>query len=77
MTKGYLQIMDNEWVEPSHGEFFEQCCSCGLVHRLKFAVIDKATREIVTGVQVQFKIKIDHRKTAASRRKYKFTKDDA
>jgi hypothetical protein len=33
-------------------------------------------REPVTGVMVQFKLKIDRRKTAASRRKLKFSKGE-
>ena len=37
--------------------------------------IDRKTREEVTGVQVQFKLKVDRRKTAAARRKLKFVKD--
>ncbi len=76
MTKGYYQIIDGQWFEPQHGEFFDQCCSCGLTHRMKFAVIDRGTRKPVTGVQVQIKVNIDKRKTAASRRKLKFTKDE-
>lgn len=76
MTKGYFQIVDGEWFEPPHGEFYDQCCDCGLTHRMKFAVIDKKTREAVTGVQIQFKVSVDKRRTAASRRKLKFSKDE-
>lgn len=76
MTKGYFQIEVGDWFEPPHGEFIDQCCDCCLTHIMKFAVIDKKTREPVTGVQVQFKLKIDRRRTAAARRKLKFTKDN-
>jgi Zn-finger protein len=75
MTKGYQQIIVGEWIEPTHGEFIDQCCDCCLVHVYKFAVIDKGTREPVTGVQVQFKVRVDRRRTAASRRKLKFSKE--
>jgi hypothetical protein len=75
MTKGYFQIVNGEWFEPPHGEYFDQCCDCCLTHKTKFAVIDKKTREPVTGVQVQFRVSVDRRRTAASRRKLKFAKE--
>lgn len=76
MTKGYLQIETDEWIEPQHGKFIDQCCDCGLTHVMKFAVIDRKTRNPIPGAQVQFKLKIEKRMTAASRRKLKFAKDD-
>lgn len=76
MTKGYFQIVDGEWFEPTHTKQTLQCCDCGLVHVYEFAVIDRGTRDPVTGVQVQFKVKRDNRRTSASRRKLKFTKDE-
>lgn len=76
MTKGYKQINEGEWFEPPHGEFIEQCCDCCLTHVYKFAVIDRGTREPVTGVQVQFKLRIDRRRTAAARRKLHFKAEE-
>lgn len=76
VTKGYQQIHDGEWIEPSRKGFVDQCCDCHLVHIIDFAVVDKKTREPVKGVTVQFKLRVDRRRTAASRRKLKFTKDD-
>jgi hypothetical protein len=76
MTKGYLQIVEGEWIEPVHDGFIDQCCDCHMVHVFKFAVIDRKTRERVSGVQVQFKLTVDGRRTAASRRKLKFSKDE-
>lgn len=76
MTKGYMQIVDGEWIEPIHGGFIDQCCDCHLVHIIKYAVIDRKTRKQVRHVAVQFKLVVDRRKTAASRRKLKFTKDE-
>lgn len=76
MTKGYMQIDEGVWIEPTHGKFVSQCCDCALVHVYDFAVIDRNTREPLVGVQVQFKVKRDNRRTAASRRKLKFAKDD-
>ena len=75
MTRGYLQITDDEWIAPDRKGFIDQCCDCGLVHIIKYAVIDKRTRKPVPYVEVQFKLRVDARKTAASRRKLKFTKE--
>lgn len=75
MTKGYMQIVDGEWIEPTHGQFIDQCCDCHLVHVMQFAVINRKTREPIKGAQVQFKLRVDPRRTAASRRKLKFEKD--
>ena len=74
MTKGYLQIEDGEWIEPTR-RFIDQCCSCGLTHIIDFEVVDKDKKKI-KGATVQFKLRIDQRKTAASRRKLKFAKDE-
>jgi Zn-finger protein len=75
MTRGYMQIETDEWIEPQHGEFVDQCCDCGLTHVMKFAVINRKTRKEIPGAQVQFRLKIDRRRTAASRRKLKFSKE--
>lgn len=74
MTKGYQQIHDGEWIEPKRKAFIDQCCDCGLTHVIDFAVVDK-NKKRVPGVTVQFKLRVDRRKTAASRRKLKFEKD--
>jgi len=76
VTRGYMQIVEGEWIEPAKEGFVDQCCDCGLVHVIDFAVIDKRTRKEVPYVQVQFKLRVDRRKTAASRRKLKFTKEN-
>lgn len=76
MTKGYVQIVHGEWFEPPHGEFYDQCCDCCLTHKMQFVVVDSKTREYLTGVQIRFKVTIDMRKTAAARRKLKFTKEN-
>lgn len=74
MTRGYQQIVEGVWYEPKRKGFIDQCCSCGLTHATDFAVVDKDGNE-VPGVTVQFKRRVDRRKTSASRRKLKFSKD--
>lgn len=73
MTKGYEQIHDNEWIEPTK-KFVSQCCDCCLVHVYQFQVVDRANNPM-SGAKLHFKVKVDRRKTAAARRKLKFTKD--
>jgi hypothetical protein len=75
MTKGYQQIHEGEWIEPKRKGFIDQCCDCALVHVIDFEVVDKDKNKI-PGAIVQFKLRVDRRKTAASRRKLKFNKDD-
>ncbi|WP_156436086.1 hypothetical protein [Bradyrhizobium pachyrhizi] len=76
MTKGYAQIYEGEWVEPVQTGFVHQCCDCSLVHITDFAVVDRRTDEKIPHAKVRFRLKVDRRKTAASRRKLKFSKDD-
>ena len=75
MTKGYLQIVEGEWIQPVHKGFVSQCCHCALVHVYDFAVVDRRTKEKIPHAAVQFKLRLDPRKTAASRRKLKFSKE--
>jgi hypothetical protein len=74
MTKGYQQIVEDQWYEPTHTGFIDQCCSCGLTHVIDYAVVDRKTKEKIPGAAVQFKLRVDRRKTAASRRKLKADK---
>lgn len=75
MTRGYRQIFEGEWVEPTKRGFVHQCCDCNLVHVTDYRVVDKGGTAI-PWARVEFKLRVDRRKTAASRRKLKFTKDD-
>jgi hypothetical protein len=75
MTKGYEQIWEGEWYEPKKKGFVNQCCDCALTHVYDFAVVD-ADKNPIKGATVQFKISVDKRKTAAARRKLKFSKDE-
>lgn len=67
MSKGYYQITDGEWITVPKRGFKEQCCSCGLVHKLNFRINTKGQVEIQT-----FR---DERATAAVRRGFRFEKD--
>jgi hypothetical protein len=47
--------------------FREQCCDCGLIHRLDFRIVDG---------KVEFRTRRDDRATAAARRGFKFAADE-
>lgn len=64
----YEQIVEGQWIEPVKRGFIHQCCDCALVHVTDYAIED--------GRRVQFKTRVDGRRTAAARRKFKFTKED-
>jgi len=70
MTRGYQQIVDGEWIEPTR-KYIDQCCDCGLTHKYTFAVVD-ADKQPIKGATIQMKLVVDRRATAASRRKLKF-----
>lgn len=42
MTKprGYYQVTDGEWIRVPKRGYKEQCCDCGLVHRMNFRIVD-------------------------------------
>lgn len=63
----YDVISYGEWTRPRMRNFREQCCDCGLIHRLDF--------KIVNG-RIEFRTRRDDRATAAARRSFKFTPDE-
>ena len=50
MTKrsDYYHVTDGEWIIVPRRGFREQCCDCGLVHRLNFRITDAGQIEIQT-----------------------------
>ncbi len=63
----YYHITDGEWIAVPRRGFKEQCCDCGLVHKLNFRINAKGELEIQTTR--------DMRSTSAVRRSFKFEKD--
>jgi hypothetical protein len=72
MAKGkktkWEQLHDGEWRQPVKRGFLDQCCDCGLVHRMEFRIKD--------GDKIEFRAFRDEKKTAAARRAFKFTPDE-
>lgn len=65
--KQYPQIFDGEWVTVPKRGFKEQCCDCGLVHRVNY--------RITADNRVQVQSFRYARATAAVRRAFKFEKE--
>ncbi|WLA80263.1 hypothetical protein [Bradyrhizobium elkanii] len=70
MTKrsAYYHVTDGEWIQVPKRGYKEQCCDCGLVHRLNFKVDEKGNIHIQT-----FR---DPRATNGARKNFHFTKDN-
>ncbi len=64
----YHQVVDGEWIQVPKRGFKEQCCDCGLIHRLNFKIDEKGNIHIQT-----FR---DGRATNGARRAFQFTKEE-
>lgn len=40
----YSQVKEGEWLDVSRRDEREQCCDCGLVHRVDYRIIEKNGR---------------------------------
>jgi hypothetical protein len=71
----YPVIAYGEWTRPRLRNFREQCCDCGLIHRLDFRIVDqrKGRRVDSRGLKIEFRTRRDDRATAAARRTFRFT----
>jgi hypothetical protein len=63
----YEVIAYGEWTRPRMQNFREQCCDCGLIHRLDFRIADG---------RVEFRTRRDDRATAAARRTFNFSPEE-
>jgi hypothetical protein len=74
----YPVISYGEWTRPRLRNFREQCCECGLIHRLDFRIVDgrKGARARLPRVHVEFRTRRDDRATAAARRTFKLTPNE-
>jgi hypothetical protein len=63
----YYHVTDGEWIEVVLKGNKEQCCDCGLVHKVNYRINDKG--------KIEYQVFVDARATASVRRKFKFTKE--
>ena len=73
----YYVVSDGEWIRPRMQNFREQCCDCGLIHRLDFRIIDVRNGALARGrgLAIEVRTRRDDRATAAARRGFGFTGD--
>jgi hypothetical protein len=38
--RDYYHVTDGEWIRVPKRGYKEQCCDCGLIHRLNFRIVD-------------------------------------
>jgi hypothetical protein len=80
----YDVIGYGEWIRPRMRDFREQCCDCGLIHRLDFRIVDegrsarapKGRSRPSSNLRVEVRTRRDDRATAAARRSFRFTPDE-
>ena len=73
-----------EWLRPRMRDFREQCCDCGLIHRLDFRIVagNEGARPPTRGrshpssLHIEVRTRRDDRATAAARRSFRFTPDE-
>lgn len=68
MPSKYYQVTDGEWIRVRKRGLKDQCCDCGLVHRMNFRINERG--------QVEVQATVDRRATAAARKSFGFTKED-
>jgi hypothetical protein len=80
----YDVIGYGEWIRPRMRNFREQCCDCGLIHRLDFRIVDDrkgvrappAKGRSRPRLYIEIRTRRYDRATAAARRMFKFTRDE-
>lgn len=58
----YYQVTEREWIRIPRRGHIDQCCDCGLTHRLNYRIVNGA---------LEMQTFLDKRATAATRRKKK------
>ena len=64
----YYHVTDGEWIEVPMRNHRDQCCDCGLIHRMNFRINNRGRLEVQA-----FR---DARATNGARRYFAFTKED-
>ncbi len=66
--RNYYQVTDGEWVEVPMRGFKDQCCDCGLIHKMNFRVNAKG--------RIEFQAFRDGKATGGARKGFKMTDND-
>ena len=65
--RAYYHVTDGEWIRVPKRGYKEQCCDCGLVHRLNFRIVDG---------QIEIQTFRDSRATNGARKNFRFEKEE-
>ena len=63
----YYHVSDGEWIEVQMRNNFDQCCDCGLIHRINFRINSRG--------KIEMQAIRDGRATSGARKHFRFTKD--
>jgi hypothetical protein len=74
----YDVVEYGEWIRPRRQNFREQCCDCGLIHRLDFRIVDARDGAPARGrgLAIEIRTRRDDRATAAVRRRFGFAPEE-
>ena len=64
----YYQVSDGEWIEIPMRNLMDQCCDCGLIHRMNFRINAKG--------RIEMQAFRDARATNGARSHFAFTRDE-
>ena len=67
-NSGYYQVSDGEWIEIPMRNLMDQCCDCGLIHRMNFRINAKG--------RIEMQAFRDARATNGARSHFAFTRDE-
>lgn len=65
---GYYHVTDGEWIIVQWRGNKDQCCDCGLVHRVNYRVNDHK--------QLEVQVYRDYRATNGARKHFRFEKEE-
>ena len=63
----YYHVSDGEWIAVPRRGYREQCCDCGLIHRLNFRLREG---------RIEIQAFRDGRATSGARRTFRFTREE-
>lgn len=63
----YYQVTDGEWVPVGMRNNRDQCCDCGLIHKVNYRITDKG--------KIEVQVFRDARATNGARKNFKFEKE--
>ena len=66
---GYYKVTDGEWITVHWKGNKDQCCDCGLIHRVNYRINEDSGR-------LEVQVFRDYRATNGARKHFQFEKDE-